>query len=148
MRQGQEARRQEEVCRPVTAFAGAARAAPAPFKLRAMAKKPADREEGWKDDPKDPELERYWRGKYWSEIRRPKNPETFAARQEAAKLQLSTVAPTPSSTAPIPGSADDGALPTRPPIAPEGWYLDQLDPTQERYWTGTNWTYQVRPRRS
>lgn len=37
-----------------------------------MANKPDDRSAGWKPDPKDPALERYWRGSYWSEIRRPK----------------------------------------------------------------------------
>ncbi|HMT05762.1 MAG: DUF2510 domain-containing protein [Solirubrobacterales bacterium] len=110
-----------------------------------MARKPADRTEGWKDDPKNPEFERYWRGKYWSEIRRPKNPEAWEAGQQAGKVKLSPVAPTPSGTAPIPG-AGDGPLPTSPPAPPAGWYPDQIDPSRERYWTGTNWTYEVRPK--
>jgi hypothetical protein len=34
------------------------------------------------------------------------------------------------------------------PTAPPGWHLDVTDPTRERYWDGSKWTDQFRPRSS
>jgi hypothetical protein len=47
-----------------------------------------------------------------------------------------------------------GISPAAPPVAaavrqaPEGWYADSGDATQERYWDGSGWTDRYRPKDS